>query len=441
MAKEKEKYHWDWGTQTFPTIDPHSKIKHTIINEYIQTYIDVLMRNQLMPELGLSIVDGFSGGGIYNTEASEEKHFGSPIISLDAIQESEVRNNLDRKKQRPILSQHHFVDVKRENISCLHSVLASRGHADRIGKDIYLHRGEFVQALPGITQNLKNFGRGERALFLLDQYGYSEVPFPTIKSIFRNLKNAEVLLTFNVDFLLAYLADQPANRKAIANIGLEKHVPWEQIKHLKAFEQNGWKSIIQKGLSQGIKEETGAQFMTVFFIRPLGSNSMNYWFIHLANNYRANDVMKSIHWKYGNNFTHYLSPAPFYGYDANKDINITGQPDLLLSCDEHSFDQATDSRINGELSELLPREIYNIEQQPFMKLMTGLTNFTMANEQRVKKSLDDVIANGDLVATDKDGKTKRRKGSSIKPTDILLAPPQRSMFFLPSFPNKTKPGQ
>ena len=57
MAKDDEKYRWDWGTQTFPTIDPHSKIKHQIIDEYIQTYIDVLMRNQLMPELGLSIVD------------------------------------------------------------------------------------------------------------------------------------------------------------------------------------------------------------------------------------------------------------------------------------------------------------------------------------------------------------------------------------------------
>ena len=69
------------GTQTFPTIDPHSKIKHQIIDEYIQTYIDVLMRNQLMPELGLSIVDGFSGGGIYH-DGVAGNHFGSPVIAL-----------------------------------------------------------------------------------------------------------------------------------------------------------------------------------------------------------------------------------------------------------------------------------------------------------------------------------------------------------------------
>lgn len=33
MAKDDEKYRWDWASQTFPTIDPHSKIKHQIIDE------------------------------------------------------------------------------------------------------------------------------------------------------------------------------------------------------------------------------------------------------------------------------------------------------------------------------------------------------------------------------------------------------------------------
>ncbi|HCF4246014.1 TPA: three-Cys-motif partner protein TcmP, partial [Pseudomonas aeruginosa] len=114
MAKDDEKYRWDWATQTFPTIDPHSKIKHQIIDDYIQAYIDVLMRNQQMPLLGLSIVDGFSGGGIYNDSAGGH-HFGSPVIALEAIQESEVRNNVGRIKHRPICSQHHFVDVKPKN--------------------------------------------------------------------------------------------------------------------------------------------------------------------------------------------------------------------------------------------------------------------------------------------------------------------------------------
>ncbi|HGE6808312.1 TPA: three-Cys-motif partner protein TcmP [Pseudomonas aeruginosa] len=429
MAKDDEKYRWDWATQTFPTIDPHSKIKHQIIDDYIQAYIDVLMRNQQMPLLGLSIVDGFSGGGIYNDSAGGH-HFGSPVIALEAIQESEVRNNVGRIKYRPICSQHHFVDVKPKNTACLHAVLASRGHQARVGQDIHLHTAEFTKALPAIAQSLKAFGKSERVLFLLDQYGYGDVPFGQIKWIFQHLSNAEVLLTFNVDFLITYLADRHANRKAIASIGLEQYVPWEQLRHLKAHSSQDWQYLIQRYLSDGIKQESGAQFMTVFFIRPHGTNPMAYWFIHLANSYRANDVMKAIHWKYGNNFSHLLSPSCFFGYDANRDVGVTGQPDLLCE-GEHQFDQVTDTRIRGELSELLPKQVFEVERRPFIQLMTELTNFTMADESRVKLALDVAVANGDIQAVDKEGKSRRRKGTSIKSTDILIAPPQKTFFFFP----------
>jgi hypothetical protein len=235
---------------------------------------------------------------------------------------------------------------------------------------------------------------------------------------------------------LTYLADRQANRKAISNIGLDHHVPWSTLKELKAHQPRNWQYIIQRFLSEGIKQESGAEYMTVFFIRPAGNNPMAYWFIHLANNYRANDVMKKIHWKYGNNFSHMLSPSSFFGYDANRDIAVTGQPDLLL--DEHHFDDATADRIRDELSELLPRQVYDRERQPFSGLMTGLTNYTMADELRVKQALDMAIATGDVLAVGKDGKTKRRKGTSIKSTDTLIAPPQRPMFFLPPV-KKTKP--
>ncbi|MCP1617261.1 three-Cys-motif partner protein [Pseudomonas sp. SLBN-26] len=433
MAKDDEKYRWDWASQTFPTIDPHSKIKHQIIDEYIQTYIDVLMRNQQMPELGLSIVDGFSGGGIYD-DGFGGRHYGSPLIALEAIQTSEIRNNIDRIKPRTIRSQHFFVDVKPENIACLHAVMASRNHAHRVGNDVHLHSAEFTQALPSIVQKLKSFGKGERALFLLDQYGYGEVPFPKINWIFKNLSKAEVLLTFNVDFLVTYLADRHANRKAISNIGLDNHVPWNSLKELKAHHPRNWQYIIQRYLSEGIKQESGARYMTIFFIRPIGNNPMTYWFIHLANNYRANDVMKKIHWKYGNNFSHMLSPSSFFGYDANRDIDVTGQPDLLL--EEHHFDESTDNRIHSELSDLLPKQVYELESQPFINLMSGLTNYTMADEIRVKQALDTAIATGDLQAVDKDGKTRRRKGTSIKSTDILIAPQQRPIFFLPPLREK-----
>ncbi|SUC82864.1 Uncharacterised protein [Pseudomonas aeruginosa] len=199
MAKDDEKYRWDWATQTFPTIDPHSKIKHQIIDDYIQAYIDVLMRNQQMPLLGLSIVDGFSGGGIYNDSAGGH-HFGSPVIALEAIQESEVRNNVGRIKHRPDLLAASLCGCEAEEY-CL---LARRPGQPRTSGPHWTGHSpayaEFTKALPAIAQSLKAFGKSERVLFLLDQYGYGDVPFGQIKWIFQHLSNAEVLLTFNVDF-------------------------------------------------------------------------------------------------------------------------------------------------------------------------------------------------------------------------------------------------
>lgn len=428
MAKKDEKYNWDWAGQDFPVIDPHSKIKHLIIDDYLQAYVQVLMRNQLIPELRLSIVDGFCGGGVYH-DSDGGQYDGSPLIVLRAIKEAEAKINQYRTKPRTVRTQNFFIDVKKQNIDCLRAMLISQGHDDRIDRDIFLQCSDFTKALPSIVQRIKGFGHGEHALFLLDQYAYGDVPMAAIKWIFENVNGAEILLTFNVDALITYLSDRQENRKATANIGLEDHIPWAELNALKATRRQEWQYLIQKCLSKGILVESGASFMTIFFVTPHGANPRSYWFIHLVKNYRANDVMKSIHWRHGNNFSHMLSPSLFVGYDANKDIKVTDQHDLFLG-EEHHFDGATNDRICTELSELLPQKLYAKPEQTFMQLMHGVANFTMADEDLIKRSLNVAVANGDLEVRDKNGTTKRRKGESIKLSDVIVAAPQNTFFFV-----------
>nr|WP_298522554.1 three-Cys-motif partner protein TcmP [uncultured Halomonas sp.] len=429
MAKADEKYNWNRPSQALPTIDPHSKIKHQIIEEYLQTYVQVLMSNPNIPDLKLSIVDGFCGGGQYR-DINGDDHFGSPIIALRAIQEAEALINVDRIQSRRVITQYFFTDIKQANINCLRAVLDMQGYKHRLEQDIFLRCSDFTNALPSITTQIKGFNRKGRALFLLDQYAYADVPFPRIREIFHSFTNAEVLLTFNVDSLTDYLADRQENRKALENIGLDKHIPWALLRNIKANNRSDWRYVIQRSLSEGILTESSAKFMTIFFITPYGASPRTYWFIHLANSYRANDVMKAIHWKHGNHFSHQLSPSLFFGYDANRDIDVTAQGDLALG-EEHHFDGVTENRIYDELSELLPRELYEQKPQTFGSLMGKLTNFTMADEQLIKHSLGASIGNRDLVVIDKNGKTKRRKGSSIRLTDTVMASPQRTLFFIP----------
>ncbi|MDB6060854.1 MAG: hypothetical protein JWM78_957 [Verrucomicrobiaceae bacterium] len=427
MSKDEEKYTWNWPSQIFPIIDPHSKIKHQIIDDYLQAYVHVLMRNAMIPRMRLSIIDGFCGGGRYRDEDGSI-HYGSPIIALKSVKEAVFKLNIGRQSPREFTTQNFFVDINKNNADCLNSVLKELDEGHRIGTDIHIHCEDFSTILPRILPKVRAFG--DRAIFLLDQYAYGDVPFDDIQTIFRTVKNAEVLLTFNIDALITYLSDKPRNRKAIANIGLERHIPWEDLKSIKVSHKHEWQYLIQRYLSKGILEESGAEFMTIFFVTPLGKNSRTYWFIHLANSYRANEVMKSIHWQYGNNFSHSLSPSLFVGYDANRDINVTDQHDLSLG-EEHHFDGVTSQRIQAELSEILPRAIYETEEQTFEHLMRGIANFTMANEEIVKGSLEAVIASGDVEVKDKTGKTIRRKSSSIIGSDRIVASPQRPLFFLP----------
>ena len=106
----------------------------------------------------------------------------------------------------------------------------------------------------------------------------------------RNLKGAEIIMTFNVDNLITYISDRAENRKALENIGLDAYIPWQQIKQIKA--EREWRQVLQRCLAHGIKQETGAKYMTLFFVKPHGTNTWGYWLIHLSNTYRAHAVMK-----------------------------------------------------------------------------------------------------------------------------------------------------
>ncbi len=427
MAKD-EKYKWDLSAGIHPHIDPHSKIKHQIIHDYIRSYITVVMSNQLIPRIGINIVDGFCGGGVYKDDYGRRDHYGSPIIALEAVQETVAEINIQRNIPREVLTQNFFIDIKKENIDYLKAVLTTKGFGHRLEKDIFTLRSRFTDALPSVIKKIQDFKFSERSLFLLDQYAYKDVPFSSIRTIFQRLANAEVLLTFNVDSLIDYLSERDENRKALQNIDLEKYIPWEKLRSFKATMRHEWQHLIQRFLAEGILKESGAEVMTVFFITPGGHNPRSYWFIHLAKSYRANAVMKQIHWKYGNNFSHSMTPALFVGYDANKDIQVTDQHSFGFG-EEHNFCGVTGKRIEAELSELLPRKIYDQSHVSFGQMMIDMANNTMADESIVRQSLHGPLVSGAIDVYDKDSRTKRRKGSSIKSSDIIIPSPQRTMFF------------
>lgn len=343
MVKRDDKYSWHVGSLP-PPIDPHSLVKHQIVRSYLKRYIEVLMSNVLIERLTLSIVDGFAGGGEYTAENGIGFHEGSPLIAMSAVTEQEVALNVGRKKPRCVDAKYYFVEKEKGNFEYLHQLLGARVGASRLGRDIELLHGTFQQRVTSIISDIRSRAGGERAIFLLDQYAYDQVPAPLLRTIFSQVRGAEVLLTFNVDSLISFLSNTTQSRMKLKEIGLDRYINWDSLDSLKAAGGNVWRSAIQRNLAKGLVEVSGAKHYTLFYITPRGSTAWTYWLVHLSNSFKARDVMMELHWQLANHFSHYLEPDIFtLGYSTNADGTATGQDPLDLG-DVHHFDSVASAR-------------------------------------------------------------------------------------------------
>lgn len=430
MVKRADKYAWHVGSPP-PRIDPHSLVKHQLVRDYLARYIQVLMSNYLIEKLTLSVVDGFAGGGEYLAEDGAQPHDGSPLIALKTVQEAETALNIGRDKPRKIDAKFYFVEKLASNFEYLNALLGARLAPGRIGKDVVLLKQAFQDAVGPVMADIASRAGGERAIFLLDQYAYDQVPGPLLRTIFSQVKGAEVILTFNVGSLITFLSDKEHCRTKLQQIGLDRYIDWRTLENLKNSSSAAWRSAIQRNLARGLVEESGAKHHTIFYVTPAGSTSWTYWLVHLSNSFKARDVMMELHWQQANHFSHYLEPDIFtLGYQTNHDEEATGQNRLDLG-QAFQFDAIAADRCRSGLSEKLVPLIFDSSQPvPFWQLLDNLGSLTPATADMIRLALDPAIRAGDITAKSKDGKT-RAKGTTIHSDDVLLPSPQKPLFFIP----------
>jgi three-Cys-motif partner protein len=417
----EEKYFWKIGCPP-PLIDRHSQTKHAIVEEYVRQYVLTLMLPANIPELRLSIIDGFSGGGNFSTEDGNVVD-GSPLLMMRAVREARMLINQGRRIPRDINVEYSFVDIEPDTTEYLNYWLNARLEENAIDEVDYnqtkVITKPFLQTLPYLIQKIQKRKKGEHALFVLDQYSYKDIPLPEIASILRTLKGAEILMTFNVDNLTTYLSDHAANRKSVENIGLDKYIPWNELTLLKVTQKQEWRRTLQRYLANGIKTEAGAKYMTLFFVKPQGLNSWGYWLIHLSNEYRAHAVMKSLHWEHATEFGHELEPGIFVlGYNTNKDDDYTGQQTF-----EFSGAGSKEACING-VREHFGKALFGLGQP--IKLgdlfQSCVTNSTAA-EIHLMQATCDLHASKSVIIVSKDG-IVRRSNKAYALSDLIETRPQ-----------------
>lgn len=420
-------YKWLEGNDP-PPIQQHSIAKHEVLREYLIAYIQTLAVLPARTELRLTLVDAFSGGGRYRHKDTGIEILGSPFVFLTAIKEAEfiLKKHPHRHKPFNLDVSYIFLDKDKEAIKYLKNLLVERGFSDLLhSQKITLLNNQFNQEIATIINSIKNKSpRSGRSIFLLDQYGYKDVPTSHIRNILEKLPNSEIILTFATDALINFISEKPESQKILTELGIPSLLDGLSLSNVKHHKQ--WRLFIQSRLHQELVNQCGAKFFTTFFIRsPNGFG--DYWLVHLSQHPKARDVMTEIHWKLQNHFVHFgdagLDMFQILGYNPKKDNDFAGQ-DIL----PFEFDDIAQDRSVSTLMSQIPRLINQCDDViRFGELFNSTCNYSPASSSIYKSTVIKLQDEKDLeILTCKGG--KRRSADCIENSDIIRLPRQRAIY-------------
>ena len=197
---------FDWHPdEPPPQIETRSKAKLDILRRYLRAYFDRLNVNTRREIFKLDLVDGFAGGGLFLEKNIEV--LGTPLIMLEEAKKSEIRLNQNRKKPLHIDCKYYFIDRQKPHTDHLVKVLKGRGYLVD-NERIIVRNAPFEDEIENIINSIKQRQpRAGRAIFLLDQMGWSQVDLLMVAKIFKELPAAEVILTFAADALVNFLTE------------------------------------------------------------------------------------------------------------------------------------------------------------------------------------------------------------------------------------------
>lgn len=419
----KVEYEWAPGERP-PAIRQHSIAKHEILHAYLIAYLKTLVAFPQQKTFKLTLVDGFSGGGIYRHATTGGEVLGSPFVMIHAVQEANALINQRRSKSVNLDIDYIFIEASRAAHKVLIQEMTNRGYLSEFNNSISIRNSRFEDEAANIINRIKiKSPMAGRAIFLLDQYGYSQVPTTLINSIFKSLPGAEVILTFAVDSFLNFASDGSSTPEILRRIGIPDIFRGRTLDEIKRSERD-WRLFIQSCMYQDLVRACGARFYTPFFIRSTHGHG-DYWLIHLSQRHRARDVMARIHWEKNNYFIHYGGPGmnmfSMLGYVPDKDSSFTGQGELNLG---FTFDEAAKVASVEALMEHIPRLIYpDPDGMSFSALFASTCNDSPACGLTYREAISNLIKHHEIEVVSQDG-TRRQAAGAIHESDQILAPRQ-----------------
>lgn len=424
IAIPKKDKHYIWiPDEEPPILGAHSIAKHRILKAYLEKYVKILTVNLAQERLRLTLVDGFAGGGVYRHAETKDRMPGSPLIMLDAMSAAEKAAREAREKKEFLLDvEYFFIEKLNPTIEFLQQELRDTKEAREQRDRIQILPGCFSEHLDEILRRVEQRGRSRRVIFVLDQYGYSDVRMSDLRTIFRRLPNAEVILTVAIDWLIAHWTESEQYDTILSNLGLNLRSDF--ITHVKDADPTDWRPVIQYSLHDQFHRNSGALHYTPFFIHSVESHRA-YWLLHFSGHSRARDAMAQLHWELKNHFQHFGQPGfSMLGYDPRRDYGELGYQTLSFGFDSFAAEN-TRQALLAELPRRIAMENNEISFRMFFK---RVVNETPATKEMLANAIRELTLEKQLEVRTKDG-SLRRNGVQIDDDDVIVRPKQ--MLLLP----------
>ncbi len=397
-----------------PHIESHSKAKLRVLRSYLEAYFNTLNVNFAQEHFRIDLVDGFSGGGTFLDNG--EIISGSPLILIEEAEAAAKRLNAKRQKPLNFDCKYYFYDRVRAHTDHLKKVMSERGYPINDEKFV-IENIHFEYALSKTINEIKRRQpiKG-RAIFLLDQTGYSNVIIKQVAQIFDQLPAAEVILTFAVDSLINFLReDSPLIETYSRTLNLSE----DKIKDLHEMRDGvGGKALVQRTLREHFRTFTGADYDTPFFLRPKISRRA-LWFLHLSRHPKARDVMIQTHWNTNNTFEHF-GPGHY---------NILGWEAI---CDEStpplfSFDEIDARDMKEKLLSTLARKTHSLALDTPVTVDAfrhNIANNTAARFEDIDEVLMTLYGEKEIEIQNASGKLRSSQTKRLNKTDLIAVPRQ-----------------
>jgi three-Cys-motif partner protein len=365
---KKGKILWTADGRTIPKIEPHTKIKHLLVESYLEDWVKTIIGKCKFGAGQITIIDGFCGGGVYK-DSDHSSWEGSPLRIIRAV-ESSWREVQEQKPYQNLDIAYRFIDARKEHTQCLELQIREAG----FGEILDSGRCEIItQKFEDYLEPCLNWLKVRKgySFFFLDPFGL--VDLPAMSAAILKLGKSEVLLNHmqhdGIIRPVGWHREWGDVDKFLAERNLANHYKWmENFDALPVLTQQ---SLLHDSALKIFRDLSKPRFAWTFaFMKDI---AVYYYLIHLSNNPTAVSVMRKVLWKYNNLEYQYHYGTFGMGYRTVEALNknlktIDIHETNVQECQNHLRESL--DRLLHETSDQLPfQQIFErtIEQNPATK--------------------------------------------------------------------------